>query len=147
MNIPNVCMRWATRWAECRFCEQRIEKATPVVVVFFWNKGQDGRKWNTTLYYHPDCWVAQGLDYLKMNPYVAAKRWSLTDRRENPLTVKEKEERNIILRKKASLDQRKRNLKTSYPDHALLEARIDVQISELMLDMLKVGGIPKKWLE
>ncbi len=89
----------------------------------------------------------QYLDYLKMNPYVPPKRWSLTSRKENPLTTEQREKRYQVLRKKASLEQRRRSLKSEYPHRALLEAKINVQIGELMVEIVGIGGIPKKWLE
>ena len=141
--IPNVCMCWCHRTATCKWCDKPIEAGTPMVSVYFWNKGQeDKRKWNVRQFYHPQCWVDQGLDYLKMNPYVPYER-----HKKSTLTKKQKARRLILLNRKAALDQRKRNLKSTYPDRDLIEARINTQIAELMVEMTKVGGIPPKWLE
>lgn len=140
--IPNVCISWAQRKAQCQYCPEPVEAGTPLVTVFFWNKGQeDKRKWNVKQYFHPDCWVANGLDYLKMNPYVPYAR-----SRKLPLTTKQNKKRVLILKRKAALDQRKRNLKSGYPDRVLVEARIDRQIAELMVQIASVGGIPPTWL-
>ena len=139
--IPNVYMSWCKRRAECKWCMRPITAGTPMVLVFFWNKGaQDGKKFNVKLYFHPQCWVEQGLDYLKMNPYVPYIR-----SRKLELTVEEKKQRYILLRRKCSLDQRKRNLADT-PDRTLTEARLNKEIAKLMLEIVKVGGIPKRWV-
>ena len=87
------------------------------------------------------------MDYLKMNPYVPHRRWNLTSKSKNPLTPEQREQRKKILRAKASLEQRRRGLKSDYLDRALIEARINAQIGKLMMEIVKVGGIPRKWLE
>jgi len=140
VTIPNVCINWCKRKATCKWCEQLIEAGGPMVTVFFWNKGADGHRWNVKLYYHPQCWVKQGLDYLKMNPYVPYVR-----KRKLELSKEDSKYRYILLRRKAALDQRKRNLKTEFPDRVLMEARIDAKIAGIMIEIVKVGGVPKKW--
>lgn len=117
-----------------------------MVTVFFWNKGDEGkRSWNVKIHYHPRCWTDQGLDYLKKNPYV-----SRMVRKHNAklslLTPKQKELRITLMRRKGSLDQRKKNIKVGYPDRVLIEARLDKQVAEIMVKIAKVGGIPPKWL-
>ncbi len=143
MTIPNVYMGWCKRKATCRWCSYYIEAGNPMVTAFFWHKGnEDKRWWNTKLYFHPQCWVDQGLDYLKMNPYVPYIR-----HKRPTLTKKLKAERLVLLRRKAALDQRKRNIRSDYPDRVLIDARLNKQIAELMVEIALVGGVPKKWLE
>ena len=143
MTIPNVTMTWCQRQAKCYYCEDLVEAGTPLVTVSFWNKGSEEHKgFNTKQYYHPQCWVKQGLDYLERNPYVPYKRGKVLN-----ITPEQKVRRNILLRRKCSLDQRKRNLRSDYPDKLLVEARIDRKIVDLMLEIASVGGIPKRWLE
>ena len=147
MTIPNVYMTWCSHKAKCRWCEKPITAGTEMVNVFFWNKGSDDkRKWNVRHYYHPQCWIDQGLDYLKMNPYVPRTRWSGTTRSKNPLTEEQRKLRYKLLRRKASIDQRLRNMKSDYPERVLVEARLNMDIANLMLEITKVGGIPRKWL-
>lgn len=133
------------RRAKCRWCEKPIEKSKPMVITRLWRKGdENSRKWNITNYYHPECYLAQGLDYLERNPY------SPRGNRGRPklhLSEEDKRKRYLLLRKKAALDQRKRKLKTSYPDSALMVARIDAQIVEICMDIALVGGVPKSWVE
>ena len=141
--IPNVCMAWAKRQATCHYCNQPIEVATPEVVVFYWNKGQEGRRFNVKQYYHPQHWVEQGLDYLKMNPYEAASK----GREPMALTTEQRTRRRSLLTKKASLEQRKQRLKAPYPERLLYEAKIDQEIASLMLQMQEVGGVPESWID
>ena len=142
MTIPNVTMTHCQRRAKCEWCPEYVEAGEPLVTVFFWNKGTEEHKgFNVKRYYHPDCWVAQGLDYLKRNPYVPYIR-----KKKLELTAEQSKQRYSILRRKAAIDQRKRNLNGDFPDKELEEARLNVKITELMLEIAPIGGIPKKWL-
>lgn len=133
------------RKAKCKWCEQPIEKATPMVITRLWRKGdENSRRWNITNYYHPNCYLAQGMDYLETHPY------SPRGNRGRPkiqLSEEDKRKRYLLLRRKAALEQRKRKLKTSYPDNALMIARIDTQIIEICMEITLVGGVPKGWVE
>ena len=143
MSIPNVCITWCYREAKCPWCDLAIKVATPCVSVFFWRKGNpEIRGYNIKRFYHPECWIDQGLDYLKMNPYTprGEKRGPKTT-----LTIEQKAARMKLLRKKAMLEQQKRRIKSSYPDSLLTASRIDDKIMNVMLDIYKVGGIPPRW--
>lgn len=120
-----------------------------MVTVFFWNKGsEESRKWNTKQYYHARdkgnryCWIEQGLDYLTMNPYIPYTR-----HKKAKLTERQTKMRVVLLRRKAALDQRKKKVKSDYPDRVLIDARLNKQIAELMVKIAPIGGVPKKWLE
>ena len=144
MTIPNVSMSWCQRKAQCGYCPDFIESGTPLVSVFYWNKGTpDHKGFNSKFYYHPDCWVKQGLDYLGKNPYVPVYKGA----KPLPLTPEERARRNILLRRKCSLEQRRRTIPVDSPKRQLLEARLDIKVVELMLEIAPLGGIPKKWLE
>jgi len=143
VTIPNVTITWCVRKTKCKWCPEHIEGGQPLVTVFFWNKGSTEHKgFNTKQYYHPQCWIGQGMDYLNRNPYVPYKR-----SRALPLTPEQTKQRGILLRRKCSLDQRRRNLRTNLPNHDLMEAKIARQVAELMLEIAPIGGIPKRWLE
>ena len=144
MTSPNVHINWCRRESKCVGCLQPITVATPCIVVVFWNKGNpDKRSWNVKKHYHPSCWLQQGLDYLQLNPYHPGSK-------RGPkclLTPENRKLRYTILRRKSALDQRRRNIKASYPDRLLIEARLDERLASLMIEISKVGGIPTKWLE
>jgi len=140
MTIPNVTMTHCQRQAQCDWCPDQIEPGTPLVTVFFWNKGTpDHKGFNTKKYYHPNCWVAQGLDYLTLNPYVPyIRRYKLE------LTKEQSKLRYSILHRKSALDQRLRKLEDN--PNPLTEAKLNQKIAELMIEIAPIGGIPKKWL-
>jgi len=142
MTIPNVTITWCQREAECKWCGFKVDAGTPIVNVFFWRKGSEDHKgFNLKVHFHPDCWVAQGLDYLKLNPYIPYIR-----KKKLELTPEQAKQRYILLRRKAAIDQRIRNLNGNYPDRDLEEARLKLNITEIMLEIAPIGGIPKKWL-
>ena len=138
MTIPNATMNWCNRTAKCEWCPENINAGEPMVTLSYWNKGSpDHKGFNIRKYYHPDCWVAQGLDYLKKNPYVPYIRKAKMD-----LTPEQSKQRYILLRRKSAIDQRIRGL----VDKPVMEARLNIMITEIMLEIAPIGGIPKKWL-
>jgi len=139
MTVPNVTITWCQRVAKCEFCPEDVVAGNPLVTVFFWNRGSlDHKGYNVKKYYHPACWIAQGLDYLDRNPYVPYIR-----KQKLELTPEQSKERYSILKRKAAIDQRKRKLNGS---SAAALALLDRKIAELMLEIAPIGGIPKKWL-
>ena len=145
MTRPSVYMAWCTRKAECPWCKQLIEVATPSVIVFYWNRGDEQHKpYNTKQHYHPQCWIDQGLDYLNMNPYSSP---GVRGRPHSQLSLEDKAKRLLILRKKAALEQQRKRIKTPYPDRLTIEERIDTQIMELMFQISEIGGIPISWMK
>ncbi len=139
MSIPNVSMSWCSRIAKCEWCEKDVEAGTPIVTVFYWNKGTEShRGFNVKKYYHPQCWVEQGLDYLKMNPYVPYLRKPKLE-----LTPEQSKRRYQLLRHKAAVDQRIRKLGDG---NLLALASLHEKITTIMLEIAEIGGIPKKWL-
>ena len=142
MTIPSVSMTWCQRIAQCEYCPDTIDAGMPMVRVFFWNRGTEEHKgFNTKKYYHPNCWVAQGLDYLNENPYVPYLRKPKME-----LTPEQSARRYVLLKRKASIDQRKKLLTCEYPDKVLEEAKLDIHITDIMLEIALIGGIPPKWL-
>jgi len=144
MTIPNVCMVWCQRTAKCQFCEQVIVAGTPQVKAFYWNKGTPEHKgFNNTQYYHPQCWVLQGLYYLEHNPYVPYTRNIGDDK----LTAEQKAQRRVLLHHKSALDQRLRNLKSTGEKRIFHTLHISEEIGKIMEKILPLGGIPQKWID
>lgn len=117
-----------------------------MVTVFFWNKGQDGRRFNVKRYYHLEhegvhCWEEQGLDYLKRNPYVS----KVTPCRIK-LNAEDSRKRLLILKRKARLDQQRRGLNTANENYLTRCLELDAKVAALMQEILPVGGIPKSWI-
>ena len=145
--IPNVCITWCQREAKCRWCEQPIMAGQPMITVFFWNKGTENRKWNVKLYFHVKneekhhCWEEQGLDYLKLNPYVPYVRKQAT-----VMEPEDRRKRLLILKRKAALDQTIRKLDKTKDNYGERVQSIDAKVANLMLEILPYGGIPKSWV-
>lgn len=143
MTIPNVTMRWCAKKSTCKWCGLSIEKGTPVISIFFWNKGNpDSRKWNTNYSYHPQCYIDQGMDYLNRNPYVSSYKG-----RRPVLSEEDRRKRFLLIRKFHALDQRRRNCNHSFPDSILTDIRLTEQMVEIMLELATVGGVPEAWAE
>jgi len=142
MTVPNVTITWCRGNAKCKWCEQPISIGTPMVRVFFWNRGnEDSRKWNRQYCYHfPDCYSKQGMDYLNRNPYVPKPRKQRT-----LLSVENKRKRFLLIRKFNELSQRRGKIKDDYPDSLLLEANLTKRMVDIMLEVATVGGVPEAW--
>jgi len=115
-----------------------------MVIKKLWRKGDEtSRRINLLFYYHPECYMVEGLEYLQMNPYTPGlhKRGPKTT-----LTPDQQRQRKLILMRRASLIQRKKKLKVKYPDRLLFEAKIDQQLIDLMVEIAPLGGIPISWL-
>lgn len=146
----DVWFTWCKRTARCSWCDSPIKVSEEMIVKKYWRKGiEDNRKWNIKFYYHPDCYIAEGRDYLRRNPYSACIAGVSRGRPALRLTPEAKRERDLILRRKAALEQRRKIIRQGdghIADKALQEAKIDEKIAELMGEIMKVGGIPPSWL-
>lgn len=147
MTIPNVTVRWCRKQpTTCKWCNQRIGNGTAMVVVYFWNKGNpENRSWNKQSCYHPQCWVEQGLDYLSRNPYVPPIKGKRG--RKSLLCEEDRRKRFLLVRRFHALEQRRKNIKATFPDNLLIEERLTKQMVDIMLDVALLGGIPKSWAE
>jgi len=146
-TIPNVTMRWCVKKSTCKWCYQSIDNGTPVVSVFFWNKGNpDNRRWNTQSYYHVvnkdgvHCWEAQGMDYLSRNPYVPQYR-----EKKPGLCEEDRRKRYLLVRKFHKAEQQRKCGK--FPDNLLAEVRLTQQMVDIMLEVATLGGVPESWAE
>jgi len=137
----DVWMTWCKRKASCRYCEQPISKATPMVVGKIWRKGDNSsRKFNIKLYWHPECWVKNGLDYLRMHPYSHGKHAT----KRLGLLPEELVERNKLLRRYGSAKSRLGKLTNSSGD-VLRVIRLETRMKSIMAEISQLGGIPKGW--
>ena len=138
----NVWMTWCKKRTKCHYCPEPIEKGTPIVKCRT-IKDSDGVKLTYFMYFHPKCWLENGYDYLRQNPYNPGLR----GRKRLLLSKEDSEKRYRLLRQHSALRQRLRNITSKYPDYVLVEARIHARMAELMVQIASVGGIPPKWLE
>lgn len=142
----DVWFTWCRRPATCCYCKEQVETTTPMVVKKMWRKGdENSRRVNLIFYYHPLCHYVEGLDYLMMHPYTCGEKRG--PKQVMQLTPEDARSRYLLLRKKASLEQRKRELKAHFPDRELHCAQIDLEIMSVWTEIAQVGGIPKSWLK
>jgi hypothetical protein len=131
----DVWMTWNKRIAKCKYCEKEILVSTPMVV------GQT-KKGNRTyrMYFHPQCWVDNGMVYLNNNPYTSGCR----GRKKLPLSPDDSRKRFLLIRRYNTLKSRKKNLKR-FPDDILESIRLEDKMRGIMVEMENIGGIPSKW--
>jgi hypothetical protein len=137
----DIWMTWCRRKAKCKYCEEDITIANPMVTGKLWRKG-DSRKYNIRFYWHPQCWIKSGGRYLKENPYVSKGN---RGRKRLDLTPEEHALRIKLLKSRGSLEQRKRKLKAQFPDKELYVTKINIRLKQVAKEIAKVGGVPKTW--
>jgi hypothetical protein len=146
MPLPSVTMQWCRREAKCKWCDQPIETGTPMVTVFYWNRSPETHKrWNTSFYYHPQHWLDSGMDYLMLNPYSPGERRGPKPRLN--LTAEERKSRLALLRKKATLDQRFRQVDPTRWDYIAATTRLKIKVLDCITLIAPLGGVPDGWLD
>ena len=136
LAIMNVWMAWCKRQATCKYCERLIEVTTPNVVCRSW---KNGRKYE--MHFHPDCWINNGLDYLRQHPYVITRQ----GRKRLPMDSEVATKRKELLKKHAMLVQQKKRVKARYPDNLIPLLRLDAKIGKLVEEIEDYGGAPPSW--
>jgi len=114
-----------------------------MVIAKYWNKGNEERRgWNILKFYHPQCWVESGLNYLRMNPYQprGAKRGP-----KPKLPPAESRERHLLIRRWHKIGQMRKELDMNYPDRVLRELVLDERAAEIEARLEKLGGVPSGW--
>ncbi len=140
---------WARKPNKCLWCPHPIHTGDMMFVTkMYWKdtSGSQGenhhRKW-TVGHYHIDCFAAQAKDYLEHNPATPSNP---NGRPRVPgLTDEQREKRAKLLNKASSLQQQKRKLKVPYPERWAYEANINVKISQVAVELIPLGGVPKGW--
>jgi len=133
----NVWMSWCKKRTECRYCNLLIDTATPIVVCRSWLNGKKHE-----MRYHPQCWLDNGIDYLRQNPYIAMPR----GRKKLTLSVDDAKTRRVLLVRYGAVKQRIGRIRAKYPDRLLPIARLEKRLRELVMEIEPFGGVPKKWL-
>jgi hypothetical protein len=63
------------------------------------------------------------------------------------LEPKVKRQRELILRRKAALEQDRRQLDPEDEEYEVKNAVIDAKVSGLMVEIMDYGGLPKSWVK
>jgi len=138
-------MTWCRRRAKCHFCEGFVEAGQPIVKGKLWMRSDGStRRWCVRLYWHPHCWVNEGLAYLETHPYQPANKGR------PPLALSEtaKNERLKLLRARARTMQfirQRLDGGASWTDPAVI--RLVEKLISLCDQIIPLGGMPKSWLK
>lgn len=129
------------RIAKCHYCEKHINVTEPMVTGKLWRKKKEGLlHWVIRYYWHPLCWVEEGLNYLSKNPYNQGNRGG------QPLNLSHEDriKRLSILRRHAKYTQKiRQSMERGDLDRII---RLASSMEKLKEEILPLGGIPKKWL-
>jgi len=137
--MADVWMKYCTRQARCKWCEEPILNGSPMVMVKIW-KGKEGieRKYTITLRFHPDCWIKQAMANLDKEPPPTRKL---------PLSEEDSKTRKRLIRKYATTKHR---LKVALDGGNYTGYRIDklmCKLWDIRNQIELVGGVPKEWPE
>jgi len=120
---------------KCRYCEKEITVATPMVI------GQTKRGNRTyRMYFHPQCWLDNGMAYLNKNPYTPGIR----GRRKLSLGPDDTRKRYLLIRRYNTFKYRKDKL-NRFPDDLLESIRLEGEMDKIAEVIKDIGGIPAKW--
>ncbi len=135
---------WIThckRTAICHYCKKPIKVQEPMVTGKLWRKVKEGvLHWIVRYYWHPLCWVDEGLSYLQKHPYNQGLRGG------QPLNLdyETKKKRLSVLRRHAKYTQKIReSMETGNLDRII---RLALSMEKLKEEILPLGGIPKSWI-
>ncbi len=133
-------MTWCNKTAKCKHCSQPITPGEPLVRGKLWRKHGQATRWSYKFYWHPQCWVEQGLIGLRSRPRVSPFRGAITNR---DITPEDKTTRLRLLQKRANIVQRMK--KAGIEQNLDLLISLQEKLEELIPEIEKVGGVPKGW--
>jgi hypothetical protein len=132
-------MRHARRDNKCFWCEEVILRFSPEVISRFrWRAGD--KTFTKFRRFHPNCWVEQGLEYLRKNPPVVRM-----GRPRLALNQEDRGKRLKILRRRAQLMYLFRNASES--GKVIQAVEYYLKAYELIKEIEPLGGAPKSWIE
>ena len=137
----DVWITWNRKVATCHYCDKPITVATPMVKAKWWRKKSgSAAKWSYRMYWHPQCWLDEALQYLKQHPYVPRS----TGRPKLQLSEEVRQARAKLIRQRArlvyQLKETVENGSGAKTEHILNK------LLELCMKIEPLGGIPKSWL-
>jgi len=121
---------------KCRYCEKEIKLATPMVI----GQTKNGNR-TYRMYFHPQCWIDNGLAYLSKNPYTPGVR----GRKQLSLTPEDARKRYLLIRRYNTFKNRKSKLK-KFPDDMLRIIRLETGMDKIIEEIKNAGGVPTKWI-
>lgn len=135
--MADVWMKYCTRQAKCKWCEEPILKETPMVVVKIL-KYKEGieKKYTTILRFHPQCWVDQAINSLGSEPPTRPEKLLLS--KEDAKT------RKRLLRNYATTKHRLKRM-VGGGVYSIKMDRLVYKLQDIRSQIESVGGVPRKW--
>lgn len=128
-----VWMKACRKKATCAWCGEDVKNCTYMVVGQYYIG-----KWRKRKNWHPDCWIAQGIDALERRDYVENR-----GRQKLALADDKKIMRFKILARRASVLQRMRKAQEEGKIEQM--TRLGLQLEKLMVEIEPYGGVPNSW--
>ncbi len=140
--MADVWIRECRRTAKCSHCKQQIQNHEYEVIVKIWKRGSEVKRFVTVLFFHPQCWIEQGIEAAKKRPAVENR-----GRHRTAMLDEVREKRIKILRRRASIVQRIRYAMDSTPPNFDKVSYLGEKLGELVDEIRPLGGVPESWGE
>ena len=137
---------WITRTRKrvpCKYCGRYIEAGEYQVVCRYYMKLRSGKSWLKQMSFHaqePNCWLDRAIAELETRPIVETR-----GRKANVISDTDREAREKILRRRASVTQRldQEMADAKRPDKLIHLIEL---LDRLVVEIEPYGGVPKSWL-
>jgi len=99
-----------------------------------------GKSYRYTMYWHPDCWVKQGIGYLKKHPYIGRGG---PGRPKTNMSDDDRKTRAVLLARYGNVNRRrKRRVSLGL---TLDNDKDDREVEAIAELIRRVGGVPGSW--
>lgn len=137
----NVWIRLTKKKSACFYCGKEIETGTYQIVCQYFMTVGGGKIWTKRMLFHsePNCWLIRAIAELESKPTLETR-----GRKAKNLTDPAKEQRNKILRRRASVMQRleKEIVEEMRPAKLL---HLTELLEKLKIEIEQFGGVPTSW--
>ena len=139
----NVWIRKTRKRVKCRYCEKHIEVGEyQVVCQYFMKLKHSGKTWVKRMSFHarePNCWLDRAVAELETRVVVETR-----GRKRNQISDDNREVRERLLRRRASVMQRIRQEMDGLmrPDKVM---HLTEMLEKLKLEIEPYGGVPRGW--
>jgi hypothetical protein len=134
-----IWWKWLNRQAKCQWDSDMMDKGSPVVV----GSLRTNRGYYIRMYWHPECYLKQGMDYLESIPYEPTTRSPGPGRPAIDLSHTDRLKRRALIVKFSRLRDRREEV----AELGLLWMldKLDKTAWVIMAEMKTLGGVPTSW--
>lgn len=147
----NVWIRKTRKRVQCRYCDKYIEVGQyQVVCQYFMKLKHSGKTWVKKMFFHarePNCWLDRAIAELETRQVVETR-----GRKRNAISDENREIREKILRRRASVMQRLRMTmelqgggEVAGKIKAGKIAHLTEMLEQFVVEIEPHGGVPKGW--